>query len=1630
MKIRVTLCLALALLLSLCLSAASANTELSAQEISKMKSFLGTSDTDPVLSLSQNNLTAFHVLDWLEDYGDQAGAYSGAFEDISLMDAYWTAAMGSTDSAVAQAMRALEDADTNFDNEVIRPLQYYHDRMDYAANRLEYILYTLSSDSTLTGGNREAIAKEARTLLAQMEEDIAAVVTLKNSAEASVSAAKNALDTADGTLVDAHLGRALGLMHDEAQRRQDIENASLQTNDAGTSIVVISDQEFSVSVLASTTKGDCVAGAVVTVENKDNKKSITTGANGVATFEINDFSPDKNKHIKVHITVETPGRRAIELEEEEIAGAQTINLVQSKDDGTPYLRMASFNKKDLNLYENAIYYTDKNFADLPLSVKIENVTGACILSVLLGERECARKTLTGTETGFPLVTWTDKWCRILKTAELDGEQLSIQLVKDGVKYTFGTAMTVKKAVVDEPLYQNNPFNPFSPGAITLKLPQLAIPGADSASLSLGIPEMPVAFTVGTDGSVLFYAGAAKWDPYDWKTTDSREREAFQKDYAKDSKNKIWDMAKGVASRDYITDKKPFLGSVKVNISIFAGGVGKYDAEKSVVSISGSIGVSITLAINLSKQFYIPTPVVPIPAFIGFDFSLGLTAASTLNVSFTTDKAKWDNFHIELTDEKSVNLRLEVGMTLGIGFADIASISVRGYAFFSTTLWFEASSVSGVRITYQLEYGGGADLTIKFLILKLNVPLFKFSDTYPKEPGKLFPTEPPAALAGSNDGAVTYQQETGATALRASQMLGGTPLLTAADNSDKDGVRPEQEILHDGKFLYTSLKSIGIKAGDAAYQLTFFLGSYENGAGVATQKLFYAVPMDTTLNVQGLIDTETDGETAYDFDLAWDSENQKLYTIVAYRRAESFSTDVSRVRIARYSFAINQTTGLPEASQDMTTNFAPLNEKGFAPGTGTLRYTTIGKPRISLFSYIDTDIKGQQQIKTGVFFALCAKDTGAPNETNVYGGVYYSDGRRFDGDLDTGSIYHLMTVPAGDTPIDLQLSTGTDDAHPFFLLTGTAEGEGENIQYKQMKLALNSASIVHGQTLADPDTVTVSTLDTVENRCIVSMMNAFVTSSDIGCVFIEEVSDADGNPVRTVNGYTYKDAGKAEIVDYGINAAVDWFGATSLNGAKYLYWVQSHEATDENAVVDKRYQVFCCLYDPAANAFSAPFTLLQLKKAPTVLALSNWDPAGGKNAFGLYMCEDDTDPSDDPPSRFVSIEFKLKAAMALNAAVSEYPCVAAGSDANFYLTVENTGNMPIAAFDARITDTATQYNVVIHVDAAQPEKSSLMVMSTTNSAMLFSADQFSVYRVPGIYDEFNGESMTQTITSPASPDTFREVSVRAIMPDAIRVYKVVMKIPATWKGDKSLTAALENLKVPTANGNAATVNAGGTALTATPLFIVQESGTDAADILTNAEQDRAVQALLARNDTPFVQALDTLRTAPAKIDLAQSDLTLEQDVLTLDGEKYLQINLKNTSYLETLGAGDRGGPMLTITRDGRTSFTHQFALPLDNRFGYTLLLPLDQVDGDGQYLELTTAVQGAGADFNEFDDFDNAETLTFKAPTPTPSPAPSPTPGPTPPATGDARPAQKYAALLAISLLIIAAACVLLRRRRE
>lgn len=1144
-------------------------------------------------------------------------------------------------------------------------------------------------------------------------------------------------------------GKSVTGLMDKARDLEISENAA---DAIDFDVTVISTKQICIAVYDS--DKNPLSGALVhLVNNKDSKrtKDVVTGSDGRAVFWVSDLGADEKTDMKLGLRVTASGYQTHEIQTVKIRGGESVSVHLKKDDQTPYLVMACFNGRDILNEESSFYYSKKNNLKHTFSVKLfcagsgelemrypTDAAGTAFQSV--------KQTFTAADSDKRVFTFEKEWLRILHPEA----KVSFKLTTNGQEYTFDTHLKIEKAVVDEPFFDHSALFSFTSGSggFGFTIPG-DVPFISGSTLSLSIPGNYPTLMILPSGMGMFSWG------YDfapesmtWKTDDTQDQERAIKEFDKQSAADKLLAAAGVYRNVNTTTTPKLLGDYGVHITPFAAMQGLYRRSDQSLELRGNGGATFAFQAGFTQTFTIG----PVPFFAGIDFSMGASFGVGISLNM---KAEIENGLLKVKEGPvigydsgmTINFRLELGGTIGLGLKDVLSVSLRGYGYINPIIHLVTPEVFA-----EARIGIGLSVTLRALFLKWSTTLWE---------GNL-------PLSSSDSIALTASGESTASSSWRDNTGAEDPLPAAANGIVKavgaSGVEPTTtQKLFD---------RIDCSAGDFQYVVVdgiTYLFWIQPGSGYTNWERvnWYNLNDPTKHGQVGWIDTSNNpakrNNTSpnktyqewfvdYDFtvepsrDIQGNSSKFCALTILSGRFAKPTSEDkvnppqeacVASVLMQKQSDGSLKVMYYQEETGSFSNSSYPTMPEVFLTATSD---------KLSSVFMVNTYVCSDEKKVRGL--VVSGNDNVANFSCTALQSYLFENGNEII------ARYHV------GEPTAVSAGAPEENKMNFYVL-------GTNGVLARIRKG-------NRQELAKGDII---------NFKVVTRING-VNDKDT-LFYLDRVKTEEGGFIHRLKGVTLSPQSPetpVTVTDYDIEVNADRFDTVKFGGGIYLYWTEC-STPNTNVVPDAKaeYLVRCVRYDPDTDTICDPFTLVQLDESPSSVKLQD-------TGTGFYAVDLGNKNGSYLRQSMTQFTYQLVMSAELQAAVPNDPCVCAGDYIDLILSVRNTGNLPLSGLNVAVKK-GSQVIQTLHIDCTQPQESTNLFFAANGNLAAEPKGVYTIRRVDGMYDALNGDSWNITSTNSNGITTQRNVRTTLLMPGDTQSYKAKLLIPADWDGKVDLTAEI-------------------------------------------------------------------------------------------------------------------------------------------------------------------------------------------------------------------------------------------------
>lgn len=1512
-------------------------------------------------------------------------------------------------------------------------LAYYWQVLEDNRTTLGAELEQLGEGSLLNQYQHNRKARQAMEALQEAMDYVIVVCTSNSDYQTQIDAFRTAFHQSTET-ANFPTSSSLAQVTAEADQKTSIEAQSVSTSDKEFSVRVISTSQFAIVVKGIDDKRlSRVKVTLTSAKDSTQTKTAYTDQDGMALFEVKDFSPDQKNTVCVNVALSLTGVQSDYYGEREshnlyVKGGYSIPFKLTRLEGDkPYLKMASFNGVDALSQQQVIYFSTKNDANFNFDLCVElpsdqpAAKGTITMeyySPVSGTEEERHQIQKPFETG-KTVTFRDKWCRIFAP----GRDVTFRIYLEGGKevMVFTPQLVVEQAVVNEPMTdQSQAFSVLS-SFFSFTLPD-EIPFIGGTDLSLTLPEPSrINLMITPYGDVFLRMG----DPIEvgnWKEStpyireDHYEREAILAAQQAAA-------AEGDIFANWPVKETTFLREFKATIAPIAGFFGKYgkkpgEIDHGVFELSGYGGFQASLNLNICKTFWVSG----LPIMVALDMAFRLGAAPMIDLQWDWDakETRLSNLRMDQGSGLDLNILMELGISGGLGVQNVASAVIR---FFGRMALF--ARVGGDATEATLTLSIGFQILLQFLMLKVSQNIWTGSETFTTH-GKQ------SVDSGGADTPVVYEKPEDQQALALlCEDINSTQAYGSAANADGNGMVQSKQLFQDAASSAQSIQYVTLTSGSQTHTYGFWITPCEHPRYFMQEKLMWFNMDDPSQRSE--IETRS-----YDlwYPQKTDVKEEERQTMRMTHNDYAFAVraDGDMVAVAVVGGTIKDQ--VPTAGK-CSCDIAVLQMQ--ADGSlklidyktiETYRKLSLINPVIYLVRYADNDtitnhyyvsagcgaMNGEGDTSSSVIYCM---DLEGWNDKGLY------SPKRLVSRVVADGLPESMVSFASAMPTNAKITTANDGDEgnadtvsntSYYSLTKVNAQAGQEVtSYGSLYLNLSGTHKAIDNNVAFIAPLTSHKLTGVVDN------NNFL-------FYLKRGTDKHGaEQFELMSACIHSDYKGVTVTtkNHGITVPGGGFNVMVLQkgndyGVPYLYWIEyAEEATGDAKTLstgdtNRRTLLRAVTFDRAAQVMYGPFTLAELDTGATGegreqnpingVYLSHALQKGSGDSAGrlrLYYSRENSKRSSTSYLTYQDIyeaDVELTAGAEFLGIMSEEPCVNPDSDAALLFTLQNTGNLPISGFTIELQskNKSGQWTKFgeLDMDCSNPSNSTFTFFkqyydgdqpwnpSNGNGPVALTFDRHVATRINNMFDKTNGDLwVIQTATQPMplngsrssaqSTVTTTVKSTGLLMPEGIHTYKAMFKIPADWNGSVQLMAKMTKLRVLQQMGSAVMDETSGAPVNAAPVeLIVAEDGTVQYPAVNDGETLISVQRKANQYDTQYGDSLG----------VGRSDLNLRCNVYVDDsGKEFVRANIVSRST-----HGGSQPPTLSVTLGNRSApvFTYTFQSAINEGFGYTVDIPaatlLDGAEGATATFTLTNPQPVSNGpeqvDGSEFSMADNQRVL--------------------------------------------------------
>ena len=1277
------------------------------------------------------------------------------------------------------------------------------------------------------------------------------------------------------------------------------------------SVQVITENDF--VIVLQGVDNQYVGGVKVTVKdlNGNAVSTMTTEAEfGSAVFNANDFVCDFDKEMEISLEVDASaqgyrsfcipwlivkrgGSRTETLtpltgpEEQTNANIGVLAPdAANASDFKPYIYACTFNGYDIMKQDQSTTISKANDASIDFVVEVEHPSAAKPTApVLHCWMESSDKLYIEAKTFNPTATqrisanrtrytYTNTWKRDLSpdiTISQDDpskDQRPYFILPD-TKEKVQTTLVPVRAKVDQPIITgqepSNPLNSVLGKGFGLNIDIPAIGGKLSFNLPFDkyLPKInynPVGYL-----TVIFGASGLK-DPNDaslWKSKEAQSYDKAMKKFEHEGSLAKQKQKLGTASNYY----KGILatpGQARLNLNfgyflMLSGRAQMDDNGTSVWSVSGGGGGELVLSFDYTQMMQVG--IVPLYLNVNFSASAGICLEGLYFTWRLDENAKPDGFDWWLLRGVTINIRLAVSISLGIGIKGVCSAWV--------------SATGGLNIILTIMNGMPAHVAVYgefFVSVGFEIFWIKYSKVVWQLPKWLIwanhnlddPTKNAAQplLTALADAPESEELE-----------------LTKLEPERYSSLAPEaKKVLSNAANVQADIKVAELKG----HTYVFYIGESRTNDGYTSRNINWIEP---ATGKTGIVEDCCDSEyirryNAYAFDvvsngslLAVVGNCANAFTESGYPKGNTLQT------YASYLYAVVMDYS------EYSGNLSNVSDSSYFSTAVTQYFTgynVILQPHIDSLSG-DPDKANETLLLTGSCDALydgtgekgCITFEWEGYKLQTLGDFTVKNALGDDHErIQTGSILNRDDIDYYDKPQHSSFA-GKSPSGSFIALSKPKEGVAGKSAIELFDIFMNVAPIEY--TIDKTDKYNPIWKITKSERRAVALATGDIDhmemvvetrpdgTIDRRTVFYTETETMGGRAQHRLKSLSFQpktvlgmDNFKYDLSysDYDVSLPDAQFRAVTLGASRYLYWLNTVSREEGKESVPDIWRITGVYYDAAANTVSDQIVIAEFslpnatwngktyRSVPYEVTLTN-------SGTGYISAKPYTGNEGDhaiAPITLYSFPITLKPVANLTGAALMETTVCQGDFVATDLAVMNEGNMGIGSFDVELwlmsEDGKREQKKIetLHADCLNPANSTL-VLHTGERDETVAQGEAAFYRLKDFeysprQHEWIVKSQDRTVnvrdgknvTTTDSGSNFNRLVTNVLVPGALGGFTGSIKIPADWTGEKRLRLKLTR-ESTYANWMAAVALAN-----SHPELFTESIASDRSTVATNAADD--------------------------------------------------------------------------------------------------------------------------------------------------------------------------------------------------
>ena len=1140
---------------------------------------------------------------------------------------------------------------------------------------------------------------------------------------------------------------------------------------------------------------------------------------GVRTFVLTlltdeAFAGDKTNRLK------TAGVSAVEQQRMSYAAAKTETV-------KPYVYACYFNGVDIFTSQKVLKTSSLNNYDFDFTLEVENPSGVQMTAPVFhywsyDEEHTSTKDpkehkmnptkteqVTSTMTRY---TYTAKWKQVLSPDIKEDQKVYFEFPSLGDKMV--PMLEIKRSKVDQPIVagteKGGPLQKVIGDGLGF---DFTIPGIGD-TISLGIPYTEYMPRIKTDGLgyVTITVGSSLVEPKkgDWKNKEQEKYDKEMKNYEYECTTAGIKQKLGTAYK-YYKNHKP-MAAMKGNIGWFAMLAGRWEKDDefdgtTYWSAGGTAGITVSFGFDFTEPFAIG----PVPVYVNINFSVSVGFGVNIGCRMLLDKnGGYEDFKFDLVGI-TLEIRLALTITVGVGIKGIASIWVSATG--SLNMIFQFMRAEPVHVAIYVDFVVTIGFEIFFItysheLWRLPEPvlLYKNFDSG-NRPFNLLMAYADADEAAQEPDTVNYEPEKYVTGAQKLEKISYSIMKPASRNVKISKIGSHVTyfaLVHDDKPYVANDKNqfkIECCSTESAPAMSYWARSY------------FAADMPEKENYQ-----------EYDFDIYNDGTYTHLLVLCA--RNDQFGQD-----------------GKPLDMAEIMLYYARLapDEKpgGFMLKSVCTQYYKWNRSTSNGLSPICTHPRIESVVQRDGKYEICGTLKGQNEnvEESQYNLFHISD--RTDGktqweiygDCAVGSRNYGNNYIRSEARISLrsdELDKVSEDEPNFicpeFIGLDQPRGENEGDSYlflyrfprsvkskveikeesdRPSKIYTSRKNKIQTYVLAQGDIGSFEMVQTLGKDGKSTSKTIFYTQK-------ETVGERTENRLKSIyilpaDGKNNKEIQEYELVytDYDLSIPASDFRAVEVGASQYLYWLQT--APKKKATDPDLWRVTAVYYDSATGSISDEIVVAEFS-----LPDSTWNGTTYRSVpheitltpdgIGYITTRPDTgeEMSQAAPVTLYKFSSRLITSAALQGVAVTDNVVTQGTFVSADLSMINNGNTGLGSFiaDVILMENGQEKEVVetLYANLLYPADSKL-VMAKNNETV--AKGESAIYRLKDfVYSprqhEWIIQSKSQKLLYKYDRATVTNLDNKAnrlttdvLVPGAFGGYTSHIKVPNDWAGKYEL-----------------------------------------------------------------------------------------------------------------------------------------------------------------------------------------------------------------------------------------------------